>query len=385
MKYIGLVIANLWRKPLRTSLTAASLLIAFLLFGLLEPVAQMFGGGIKASGESRLWVAPRHSISDLLPVRYQQQVQQIEGVKQVAHISWFGGIYIDPAESSSFTRWAVSAREFMQINPQMVLPQDQLNAFINTRTGAIVGRSIAERYNMEIGDKIPIMADIWHNQGGSQWEFDLVGIYDGDNNETVNTAQLFINYDFFDEYRIIGKGLVSNIVFTVEEVQESSSIAEKIDAMFANSDMETHTTTEQEYVVNLMSQLGNVSLIVRAIMGAVFFTMLLLTANTMAQAVRERIPDLAVLKTLGFHNSSVLLIVLSESLLLAVVAAVLGLGVAAYLLQFGELVIPQITTWSLSLNSILLGLLIALALALCVGTPPAIKAMRINITDALQR
>lgn len=387
MKYFGLIIANLWRKPLRTSLTTASLLIAFLLFGLLEPVAQMFGGGMEVPGESRLWVSPRHSISDMLPVRYHQQVQQIEGVDIAAHQTWFGGIYIDATESSSFTRWAVSAREFMQINSQLVLPEEQLNAFINTRTGAIVGRSIAQRYNMKIGDKIPVMADIWHNQDGSQWEFDLVGIYDGaeGEGETVNTTRLFINYEFFDEYRTVGKGIVSNVIFTVEDREKSAGIATGVDAMFANSDMETYTTTEQEYVLNFISQLGNIGLIVRAIMGAVFFTMLLLTANTMSQAVRERIPELAVLKTLGFQNMSVLLIVLSESLLLALIAAALGLGLAAYLLPFGAYLIPQITSWNLNPNSILLGLLIALVLALFVGLPPAIRAMRLNIADALQR
>lgn len=385
MKYFGLIIASLWRRPLRTSLTAASLLVAFLLFGLLEPVAQMFDGDMEVPGESRLWVSPRHSISDMLPVRYHQQVQQIEGVDIAAHQTWFGGVYIDATESSSFTRWAVSAREFMQINSQLVLPQAQLDAFINTRTGAIVGRSIAQRYNMKIGDKIPVMADIWHNQDGSQWEFDLVGIYDGVEGETVNTTRLFINYEFFDEYRTVGKGIVSNIIFTVEDLEKSVGIATGIDAMFANSDMETYTTTEQEYVLNFISQLGNIGLIVRAIMGAVFFTMLLLTANTMSQAVRERIPELAVLKTLGFQNMSVLLIVLSESLLLALIAAALGLGLAAYLLPFGAYLIPQITSWNLNPNSIFLGLLIALVLALFVGLPPAIRAMRLNIADALQR
>ncbi|MEX0739533.1 MAG: ABC transporter permease [Pseudohongiella sp.] len=385
MKYFKLITASLWRKPLRTTLTGASLLIAFMLFGLLEPVAQLFSGGTQASGETRLWVAPRHSISDMLPVHYHQQVQQIEGVDTAAHQTWFGGVYIDAVESSTFTRWAITPREFMQINPQLTLPEEQLEAFINTRTGVIVGRSIAQRYNMEIGDRIPITADIWHNQDGSQWEFDIVGIYDAAEGETVNTTRLFINYDFFDEYRIVGKGLVSNILFTVHDSRQTAPIAASIDARFANSEMETYTTTEQEYVLNQISQLGNIGLIVRAIMGAVFFTMLLLTANTMSQAVRERSAELAVLKTLGFSDNSVLLIVLAEALLLALTAAATGLGLAAYLLQFGEYVIPQITTLNLNTDTILLGLLVAFALALVVGLPPAVRAMRLNIADALVR
>ena len=385
MKYFSLVMASLFRKPLRTSLTAASLLIAFMLFGLLEPVVQTFTGGVVSAGESRLWVSPRHSISDMLPVRYHQQVQQYEGVDTAAHQTWFGGVYIDAATSSSFTRWAVTAKNFMLINSQMVLPPDQLDAFISTRTGAIVGRTTAQRYNMQIGDKIPITADIWHNRDGSQWEFDLVGIYTSAEGENADTSRLFINYDFFDEYRTVGKGIVSNVVFTVNDLEQSAAIAAGIDVMFTNSEMETQTTSEQEYLLNQIKQLGNIGLILRAILGAVFFTILLLTANTMSQAVRERIPELAVLKTLGFYNVSILFIVLAESFVLALLTASLGLGLAAFLLQFSEYVIPQAGSLSLEANSILLGLLIAIALALLVGLPPAIRAMRLNIADALQR
>jgi putative ABC transport system permease protein len=356
--------------------------MAFLLFGLLEPVVQMFAGGGIATGDSRLWVAPRHSISDMLPVRYHQQVQQVEGVDIAAHLTWFGGTYIDASTSSTFTRWAISVKEFMQINSQLKLPKKHLQTFINTPSGAIVGRSIAERYNMKIGDKIPLTADIWHNQDGSQWEFDLVGIYDSDR---TDTARFFVNYEFFDEYRTVGKGIVSNVVFTLDDIEQAATIGTNIDAMFANSDMETRTLSEQEYMLNQIKQLGNIGLIVRAIMGAVLFTILLLTGNTMSQAVRERTSELAVLKTLGFQNPNIVLIILAESMVLALMSAGMGLGFAAYLLQFSETVIPQAAALGLAMDSVALGMLLALALALVSGLPPAIRATRLNIVDALQR
>jgi len=385
VKYFGLIVCSLKRKPLRSFFTAASLFTAFLLFGLLEPVVQAFTGGGVVAGENRLWVSPRHSISDMLPVRYQQQVQQLEGVDIAAHLTWFGGIYIDPAASNTFTRWAVTAKEFVLINPQISLPKQQLQAFIGTRTGAIVGRSVADRYNMKIGDKIPITADIWHNKDGSHWEFDLVGIYDSAKEGQSDSARFYVNYDFFDEYRVVGKGFVSNIVFTIDELGDSSTLAANIDSMFRNSSMETRTTTEQEYILSQVKQLGNIGLIVRSIMAAVFFTLLLLTANTMSQAVRERTAELAVLKTLGFHNSSILLIVLAESFVLALIAAMLGLVLAALLLPFAHYVIPQATSLRLGPESFLLGLSVACILALLVGLAPAIRAMRLNIADALQR
>ncbi|MCG8414210.1 MAG: FtsX-like permease family protein [Pseudomonadales bacterium] len=385
MKFFGLVFASLRRKPIRTGLTAASLMVAFLLFGLLEPVVQAFSGGAAVSSENRMWVSPRHSISDMLPVRYHQQIQRLDGVDVAAHQTWFGGVYIDAVSSSAFTRWAVTPREFMQVNPQLELPLEQLDAFINTRTGAIVSRNIAERFDMKVGDKIPILADIWHNEDGSQWEFDLVGIYDVIEGDSVGANRLLVNYDFFDEYRIVGKGVISNVVFTVADLAQSASIAASVDDMYSNSEMETLTVSEQDYLLNQIKQLGNIGLMVRAIMAAVFFTILLLTANTMSQALRDRVGELAVLKTLGFQDVSVLLIVLAEALLLTLITAGAGIGLAAYLLRFGEYVVPQISHWSLSINSVLLGLAVAFVLALLVGLPPALKAMRLNIADALQR
>jgi putative ABC transport system permease protein len=228
MKFSFLVLANLWRKPVRTMLTAMSLVVAFLLFGLLEPIVQLFENGSRAGDTSRWWVAPRHSISDMLPVRYHQQIQRVEGVQTAAHQTWFGGTYIDAVSSSAFTRWAISPEEFLNINPQMILAKDQRNAFLTTRTGAIVGRSVADRFQMKVGDRIPIVADIWHNADGSEWHFDLVGIYDSPPDEQADTSRFFVNYAFFDEYRVIGKGLISIVLYTVNEVVEAPKIARSL-------------------------------------------------------------------------------------------------------------------------------------------------------------
>jgi len=384
MKYFGLVWAGLRRKPLRTGFTALSLVFAFLLFGLLEPVVQIFDSGLGQGVVSRFFVSPRGSISDMLPVNYMHKVAQVKGVAKVAHQTWFGGLYKDPAVSNTFTRWAVPAEQFMALYPELVLSEEQLAAFISTRTGVIVGQDIATRFDLKVGNKISLLADIWHNQDGSMWEFDLVGIYTGAD-DSVSTTRLFMNYDYFDEYRVVGKGIISNVLFSVEDSLQGDAVIKTVDALFANSFMETKTQSEQEYVLSFIKQLGNIGLIIRAIMGAVFFTLLLLTANTMSQAARDRIPELAVLKTLGFQNTTLLLLVLAETILLIGLAAILGMCVANYMLQFGDQLLPQFGSLELSLVSFLTGLLVALLLAALVGLPPAIKAMKLNIVDALQR
>lgn len=383
MKYIGLVLAGFRYKPVRSFLTAASLIVAFILFGLLDPVAKLFDGGSEQASANRLVVGPRHSITDMLPVNYVEQVSRVAGVDKAAHQTWFGGVYKDPSVSASFTRWAVSAASFVDLSPELVLSEEQRNAFIETRSSAIVGRETADLLGLRVGDKIPIMADIWHNRDGSLWEFDLVGIYDGEN-EKVDTSRMFLNYDYFDEYRVIGKGIISNVIVQTLDPKKNAIVAMSIDSLFENSNMETNTVSEREYLLNQIKQFGNVGLIIRAVMGAVFFTILLLTANTMSQAVRERIPELAVLKTLGFQDKQVMLMILAEALLLTVIAAAIGLSLSGLILNYGGNIISSVGKISLGVDSVAVGLLIAACLGLVVGLPPALKTMRINIVDALQ-
>ena len=381
MKYFGLIWTSLRRKPLRSVLTLLSIFVAFLLFGLLQSIGQAFSQGIDFSGVNRLVVSPKYSIIDDIPLNYQNQIRSVPGIESIAHQSWFGGTYQD--NRTFFPRWAVPPKEFLNIKTEYILEEDQKAAFIQTRTGAIIGRSIAEEYDLKIGDKIPIIPNIWPNKDNGPWEFDLVGIFDVEN-ESIDDSQMFINYDFFDEYRQFGQGGVGNIIVTISDPDKTAQIAGQIDALFANSSDETKTTTEKAYNQMFAKQLGDIGFIMTSILAAVFFTILLLTGNTMAQALRERIPELAILKTIGFSNLSVLLIVLSESVFISLLGGLPGLALAAFLVPGMGQSVSFLTGIELSITTLLQGITLAVLLGIVVGLPSSIRAMRLNIVDALR-
>lgn len=382
MKFLQLVWASLFRKRVRTILTLLSVIAAFLLFGLLDAVRVAFTvpeGSME--GARRLVVSSKLSIIQPLPYSLNTQIQSIGGVEKVAFANWFGGIYQE--QKNFFPNFAVSP-EYFDLYPEMTLPPDQRKAFETTRTGAIVGENLAKRFGWKIGDKIPLKATIFPNKaGGNDWAFDLVGIFHGTTLEDRrNEDQMMFRYDYFDEGRTFGSGTVGWYVVKVDKPDNADQVAHDIDKISANSANETKTQTEKEFQKGFIKQLGDIGLIVTSIMVAVFFTILLLTANTMAQAVRERIPELAVLKTIGFQNRTVLWLVLGEALLLIALGGLIGLGlgsVAATALsaafQGGVFVITS-GTW-------LLGFAIVIVLGLIVGLPPAVRAMRLKIVDAL--
>ncbi|HJL62240.1 MAG TPA: hypothetical protein QF517_09805, partial [Pseudomonadales bacterium] len=214
MKFISLIWAALFRKPVRSLLTLLSIFVAFLLFGLLQSVSIAFSQGISFSGADRLAVAPKYSMTDMMPVSYQNQIKNVKGVKAVSHQTWFGGTYKEV--SNFFPRWPVPAKEFLAMYPEYVLPEKQKQVFINSRTGAIVGRSLADEYNLKVGDRIPIIPDIWQNKDNATWEFDLVGIFEG-KTDTVEENQMFINFEYFDEYRVWGEGEVGNFMVQIDD------------------------------------------------------------------------------------------------------------------------------------------------------------------------
>lgn len=379
-RYLPLILSSLWRKPTRTILTTLSLVSAFVLFGVLDPIAQLFEGGTGGDASNRLIVSPRHSISDMLPVRYADTVRGIEGVEGVAHQTWFGGTFRDPA--NNFVRLAVPSESWLDAYPNVTLPEDQRRAFVNTPTGAIVGRTTAERYDLEVGDKIPLIADIWHNHDGSEWTFDLTGIFDGAN-ETTDTTRLLLNFEYFDDYRLFS-GLISNLIVTHEPDAEPAQVARSIDETFANSPMETRTVSEREYLLSNARQYGAVGLIARGVLAAVFFTIVLLAANTMAQATRERTTELAVLKTLGFRQGRILALVLSESVVMPLAAAFAGLATASMVLSFTEGLTGFLPTPRIDLQTVVSALVLAVAIGVVAGWPPARRAARLDAASALQ-
>ena len=385
MKYWIIILAALNRKRWRTGLTISSLVIAFLLFGLLRSVAVVFTEDIELSGDDRLVVASKYSIIDSMPISYLQRIKSIENVDIVAHQDWFGGTYIDRA--NFFPKWPVPPKDFLDIYQEFNISNEQKEAFITTRTGMIAGKKLAERFNWKIGDRIPVIGDIYFMSNGSNlWEFDLVGIFT-DIENPGNEEQVFMNYQYFDEAReSYTKGTVGNFIVKLDSKDEGPRVAQEIDAMFANSMDETKTYTEKAYQQMFASQIGDIGLIMNSILAAVFFTILLVTGNTMSQSIRERTSELAVFKTIGFSDMTMLILVLIESMVLCLIGAILGLGITALLMPgLSELISVSLGEISLDSSVIISGIGIAIITAFISGFPPALGAMRLKVVDALRK
>jgi len=385
MKFFHLIWCNLKRKKLRTSLTLLSVVVAFVLFGFLMAIKQALAGGVNMASQDRLVVRHKVSIIQMLPESYQARMNRIPGVDFATHQTWFGGIYQDP--KNFFMQNPVVPDEFLKMHPELVLPPDQMQAWLKTRTGAIVGRKTAERFHWKIGDKVPIQSTIWSTAAGSRtWEFDIVGIYDGAKKET-DTTPLFFRYDYFDENRTEnrGKGLVGWYTIRVKDPTQATAVAKLVDQEFENSSAETKTEPEGAFVQAWASQIGNIVLIVAAILSAVFFTILLVTGNTMAQAVRERTGELGVLKAIGFTNAQVMVLVLAESCLLTILGGTLGLGLAWLVISHGDPTGGLLPLFSFPARDLLVGFAISVVLGLITGIFPALQAMRLRVADALRR
>ena len=384
MKFAHLIWCNLRRKKLRTSLTLLSIIVAFILFGFLAAIQQALVGGVALAGADRLVVREKVSIINLLPVSYEARMDRIPGVDFSTYQTWFGGIYQDP--KNFFMQNPVEPEKFLKIHPEVVLPPDQEKAWLATRTGAIVGRRTAERFGWKIGDRIPIRSTIWAQANGNlTWTFDIVGIYDGKDKGT-DTTPLFFRYDYFDEARQQGKGLVGWYTIRIKDPSQAAEVAKRVDAEFENSPAETKTEPEGAFIQGWASQLGNIVLIVAVILSAVFFTILLVTGNTMAQAVRERTGELGVLKAIGFTNVQVVALVLAEACLLTILGGMVGLGLALAITPvIAQPLAGLLPMFYLPTRAVFIGFGISVALGLVTGVFPALQAMRLRVADALRR
>ena len=385
MKYLHLVWAELFRRKTRTFLTLVSILAAFLLFGLLDGVRASFDeAGQSANGAQRLQTGSRLSFIQTLPISLLPRIKQVEGVADTTYANWFGGAYQDPR--NQIFSFAV-APNYLDLYPEIKVDPAELEAFHATRTGILVGEKLMARFGWKVGQKIPLQSTIFPNSDGSKnWAFDIVGVLHGgdDANAGWNSQLLLLHYKYFEESTPYVDGDVGWYVSRVTDVNQADRIAKAIDALSRNSDHETKTMTEQAATASWMKQMADIGLIVGSIMGAVFFTLLLLTGNTMAQAVRERTSELAVLKTIGFTSTSVLLMVLAESVLLVMIGGLAGvalstvIGSGASAASGGMINIPTMG-WEGWVTAI--GLMVAIGLL--VGALPALRAMRLNIVDAL--
>ena len=383
MKYFYLIFSSLGRKKMRTGLTILSIMVAFLLFGYLAAIRQAFDAGVEVAGADRLIVRHKVSIIQLLPQSYEAKIEQIDGVDNAAHSTWFGGIYQEP--KNFFAQIPVVPEELFDMYPEFVISDEQKAAWLATRSGALVGRGTMERFGWKLGDRIPINATIWGKKdGGRTWEFDIVAVYDGAEKGT-DTSQLFFRYDFFDETRANGQGLVGWYTVRVTDPERAAEVAAAIDAEFANSAQETKTEPEGAFIQGFANQIGNIGFIITSIMSAVFFTILLVAGNTMAYTVRERTSELAVLKAIGFTDRGVLALVLGESLAITLVGGALGLGLAWLLVSMGDPTDGSFPVFYLPISSLLLGLMLIAGMAFVAGILPALQAQRLQIADALRR
>ncbi len=382
MKYLHLVWRSLLRRKVRTIFTALSILVAFLLFGALMALRGAFSMGVDLAGADRLVMIQKVSFIQPLPLAYQGRIAAAEGVASVTHSSWFGGIYQDP--SNFFAQMAVEPGPFLDMYPEYVLPDEQRQAWLANRTGAIIGRALAERFGWQIGDRIPLQATIWQQPGGGAWEFTIEGIYDAGVQGT-DVSQMFFHYDYLNEGREFGADLVGWYVIRVDNPDEADRVAQRLDAMFANSPSETKTSTEKAFVQAFASQIGDIGAIMIAILVTVLFTILIVAGNTMAQSIRERTNELAVLKTLGFTDGKVLGLVLLESCLLAVIGGGIGLALAWLATQGGDPTGGLLPPFRLPPRDLLLGVGLIVALGLASGLVPALQARRLRIVDALRK
>jgi putative ABC transport system permease protein len=359
--------------------------VAFVLFGLLSAIQQALTGGVSMEGVNRLIVQHKVSIIQLLPASYKERMERIPGVALATHQTWFGGKF--QAEPKYwFMQCPVVPDEFLDIHPEMILPADQKQKWLQTRTGAIVGRTTAVKLGWTVGKKVQIFSPIWVTKDRSQtWEFDIVGIFDG-KEKNSDTMSMFFRYDYFDEARAGAKGQVGWYTVRVKDPSQAAEAAKAIDREFENSDYETKTAPEAAFAQAWVKQIGNIALITALILIAVFFTILLVTGNTMSQAVRERTGELGVLKALGFTNRQVVLLVMAESCLIAILGGVLGLGLACVVVPgIGAAVSSMLPMFYFPARDLAFGAVIAIALGIVTGIFPALAAMRLRVAEALRR
>jgi len=378
MKFLPLVIANLFRKKIRTALTIGSFAVALFLFGLLVIVRGAFSQGVDIAGADRLVVINKVSLIQPLPLSYRDRLLRISGIKQVTYDNWFGGVYQD--EKNFFPQFAIDVEHQRAMYPEFTVPEEQWQAFAGDREGAIAGQSLADRFGWKIGDRIPIKGTIYTGP----WEFNLRGIYRGTRAQD-DTTQFWFHWDFLEERRAFGKGDVGWYVVRVTNPDLSVQVAKTIDTEFANSPFETKTDTEKAFAASFVKQMGNIEFLILTVGGVVFFTLLLVTGNTMAIAVRERMGELAVLKALGFSNQFVLQLVMLESLIVAFVGGGLGLLLAKLFSLHGDPTNGILPYFYLPPLAIVSGVAAALLVGVAGGILPAVSAMRLRVVDAIRR
>ncbi len=386
MKFLGLIRANLFRKKVRLLLTIGSFAVAMCLFGLLVVIRDAFNQGVDIAGADRLIVQNRTGLVNPLPLAYRDRILQIPGVKEVTHANWFGGVYQDP--KNFFPQYVINVETHRKVYPEFSIPDDQWQTFVKDRQGAIVGAFTADRFHWKVGDKVPLQGTFTPGI----WEFNIDGIYHGTRAKDDET-QFWFHWDNFENYLENSPikrymGMVGWYTIRVDNPDNALRVSKAVDSMFSNSDYETRTDSESVFMAGFAKQMGNIEFLLRSIGAVVFFTLLLVTGNTMAISVRERTSELAVLKAVGYSDRFVLFLVLAESAVIALIGGVIGLALAKGFTLIPANVNPIrafLPLLYLSSATFVFGVAVALLVAVVSGLFPALGAMRLRVVDALRR
>jgi putative ABC transport system permease protein len=386
MKFLPLVLRNLGRRKVRTIFTVLSIVIAFLLFGVLMAIRAAFSMGVDIAGADRLMVIHRVSIIQPLPQSYGPKIRATPGVTDVTHANWFGGYYQDPA--NFMANMAVDPESWLRMYPEFELPEERKKAWLSNRGGAIVGIDTARKFNWKVGDRVPIISPIYRKPDGSPWDFTIEGIYDS-KATGVDKTQFFFHYNYMNETLRAAKTGLSDIigwyVFRVEDPATADALAKRVDAMFENSSAETKTATEKAFASEWAKQVGDIGAIMVAITAVVMGFILFVAGNSLAQSVRERINELGVLKTLGFTDARILAIVLLESCTVAMVGGGIGLLLAWVIIAQGDPTGGFLPIFHFPPRDLVFGIALVILLGICTGLIPAVQASRLKIVDALRR
>jgi len=384
MKFLPLILSNLGRKKVRTTFTLLSILVAFLLFCYLGAVRGAFDVGVQIAGADRLVMTHKQSIILPLPLSYQDRIAAVPGVMDVANATWFGGVYQDP--KNGVAEFAVDPERYLRLYPEFIVSDAEKKAWFADRTGALCGEYLAKKFGWKVGDRIPFTSPWQHKNGSNAWEFTIDGIYHAaEGKKTTDTTQFLIHWKYLDEARTRRNGYVGWYIIRIAQPDQAPEVVKRIDDLFANSENETKTSTEKAFYQAFAKQIGNIGAIITAILSVVFFVILLVAGNTMMQSVRERITELAVLKTLGFSNGLILTLVLCESVALALIGGAMGMGLAWLLISRGDPTNGGLPFFAMPADSVTVGTLLILLLGLATGLVPALQAMRLRVVEALRR
>lgn len=385
MNDLYLIYKNLTRKPLRLFLTCFSIFIAFLIYGAVATLKSALDAGVDLAADNRLVVVNKINFTQPLPVSYAQKVAAIEGVENVTYANWFGGYYQEAR--NQIVSMAVEPESWLRVyDREIVLTPEERAAWLGNRQGMIVGENLAQRLGWKVGDRVPVSSNIFsHEDGGQTWDFVVEGIFSGSDPQH-DTNSMYFHYKYFMETQSFGGEWIGWITLTTTDPKFNQRIADDIDSSFANSQAETDTSTEQAFSKMFIEQVGNIGLIIFGVVFTAFFTILILAGNTMALAVRERTGEIAVLKTLGFAAPRIFKMVLTESLLIALIGGLTGLAAAWLVVEMARGTMAQFLP-NLILGSGILVQAVALMLllGLITGLLPALNALRLNIVTAFNR